>query len=64
MTKPETTDVTVANESSVSTRRQVAAVAASTAVTVVLGVAANLVIAKAAGRVHNMIVPPTKTEDE
>lgn len=61
MTKPETPD-TLVEETRPSTRRQVTAVVASTSVTVVLGVLANVAIAKVAGRVHNMIVPATENE--
>jgi hypothetical protein len=46
----------------VSTKRQVTAVVASTAVTVVLGVVANALIAKVATRVHEVIIPKNDSE--
>ena len=46
-----------------STKRKVTAAVATTAVTVVLGVAAQALIAKVATQVHNVIIPPAKESD-
>ncbi|HEY2455578.1 MAG TPA: hypothetical protein VGI71_23785 [Scandinavium sp.] len=48
----------------VSTKRQVTAVVATTAVTVALGLAANVLISKIAGRVHDAIIPEDKNDSE
>jgi hypothetical protein len=56
------TKTDVEETTSVSTKRQVTAVVASTAVTVVLGVVANALIAKVATRVHEVIIPKNDSE--
>lgn len=64
MTKTTDTPETPVAEATVSTQRKVTAAVASTAVGVVIGLAANLVAGYAAGRVHSMIIPQTPSTTE
>jgi hypothetical protein len=58
-TEPATTEENVAPA---SRKREFTAVAAATTVSVVLGVASNILVGKVAAQVSNRINPPPKTE--
>ena len=61
---PTPEEITVVQTPAVSTKRQVTAAVATTAVTVVLGVGAQYLISKVATRVHQTIIPVNTTEME
>ena len=62
--KDQPAETTVETKQVASTKRQITATVASTAVTVVLGLAANLAIAKVAAKVHTTIVPEDQMPEE
>jgi len=64
MPKSPTTEQTPAgqNVAEVSRKREITAVATATTVTVILGVATNVLIGKISAQVHDRIAPKPKTE--
>lgn len=60
----ETTEIAVEEKSAPSAKREMIATVSAVAVTVVLGLTANVFIGKLSKKVHDSIAPQPETEDQ